>query len=516
MPRQHHHIPLDDPNLEHYQNAHAIDHDIGTTNLAISLARDAWKAGYPDDPEAGPKTLTGPAGGAVVNAVMVPSVETAVAEDEEAEEHSTVALQAAQDAKAAADTRSDLPNHKVQLADGTSRTRGEIQTGHDVRAVATAQRVSRGDLEHQEQPPGPGLRFLVVPVLALIEMFLLLWPVTNASWSDPKSVAYFTGLAVIFIAMNEKLPELAGKAIRSHREAKHAAVELTAVGVTTSRDGHTVAGRAITGHADEGFVRRTRHRMLWCCVLVGTVIAIYAGVMATRVVRLAAPLGSLLYAVLAAALITSFTAGALVYLIWRWSRGNALGDEHREHGALLDESRARAEQLKAESHASLAASADASEEAERHLRLGDQAISDGTHAAGRTMQKAAKILGLESLHMPAPENIVAVGRPVRERVISNLDRAAAIRAEVVKILEGPHPFAPAVPAPNPWELRTQPRRGLPNPAFIDPAQIGPLHAEDDEETDDKPLARYRRPWVLLLLAVLLAVVIVAVILFAHL
>ena len=510
---QHHHVPFDDPNLEHYQNAHVIDYDTFTTNLAISLARDAWRAGYPDDLEAGAKTLAGPAGGSVVNAALALSVETAVAEDEEAEEHSTAALQSAQDAKQAAVLRGDLPNQKVRLADGSSRTRGEIQVGHHERTQATAHRVARGDLEHQEQQPGPGIRFLIVPVLALIEMFLLIWPVTNASWSDPKSVAYFAGLAVLFIIMNEKLPKLAGTAIRDDREASRAARELTAVGVTASRDGDTAAGRAITGHVDEPLVRKARSKMIWCCSLVGAAIAIYAAVMATRVVRLAAPLGSMLYAVLAAALITAFTAGTLVYLVRWWSRGNALGDEHREHGALLDESRSHAEYLKEQSYASLTVSADAAEEAERHLKLGDQAISDGTHRAGRALQKAAKILGLDSLYTPKPENVVPVDRPVRDRVMGNLNRAAAIRTEVVKILEGPHPFAPVAPAPNPWELRTRPRRGLPNPAFIDPAQVGPLHAETDEGRS----ARHRMSWVLLALAVLLAAaVITAVTLFAHL
>jgi hypothetical protein len=72
-----------------------------------------------------------------------------------------------------------------------------------------------------------------------------------------------------------------------------------------------------------------------------------------------------------AALITAFTAGTLVYLVRWWSRGNVLGDEHREHGALLDESRSRAEYLKEQSYASLTVSADAAEEAERHLKLGD-------------------------------------------------------------------------------------------------------------------------------------------------
>jgi len=37
---------------------------------------------------------------------------------------------------------------------------------------------------------------LVVTVLALIEVFLLIWPVTGASWADPTSVAYVIGLVV--------------------------------------------------------------------------------------------------------------------------------------------------------------------------------------------------------------------------------------------------------------------------------------------------------------------------------
>jgi hypothetical protein len=508
MTHQLHRVPFDDPNLELYENAHIMDNDNETTTRAISVARDAQRAGHPDDPEAGPRTVRGPSGASAVQATMAPFVEKAIALDDAAEHYSTESLQFAQQAKEAAEHRRDLPHQRVLLADGTSQTRGQVHAGHDARQQATAQRESRGDFEHHQMPPGPAARLLVVPVLALIEMFLLIWPVTNATWGDPKTVAYFVGLAALFLFMNEQLPKLAGKAVREEREATHAAWELTAVGATLAKDDDVAAGRAISGHVDERFVRKAERKKIRSCALVGAVIAIYAAVMATRVVRLAVPLGSIPFAVLAAALITAFTAGALFYMVRWWSRGNALGDQQREHGALLDDSRAVAEKLHYQCLATLTASADAAEEAERWLSLSDQAMSEGAQHSGIVLQKIGKILGMDAVHMPTPENLFPVDRPVRARAIGNLQAAASLRSQAVAILTGIHPFAPTGPALNPWQVRTGPRRALPNTAFLDPAQLSPLHVGSEPASRN----RYRWHWPLLAAAALLTLAVLVTLL----
>jgi hypothetical protein len=165
--------------------------------------------------------------------------------------------------------------------------------------------------------------------------------VTNASWADPKSVAYVTGLVVLFLFMNEQLPKLAGLAIRDAREAIHAAWELTHVGLTGSRGGDPDTIRETTGHVDERFVRAAERMKRIRCGVLGAVVAIYSVVMFTPVDRLAAGLGwPLVFVLLAAGLITAFTAGGSLVLTWWWSRGTALGDQLREYGALTDESRA--------------------------------------------------------------------------------------------------------------------------------------------------------------------------------
>jgi hypothetical protein len=492
MAQQLHRIPFDDANLEVYENAHIIDHDLETTTRAVSVARDAQQAGHPGDPDAARRTIGGPSGAAAVQATTAPFVQRTLALDEEAERVSAESLQFAQQAKQTAERRRDLPQDRVLLADGTSQTRGQVHAGHEARQQATAQRESRGDLEHQQRPPSLAVRLLVVPVLSLIEMFLLIWPVTNATWGDPKTVAYFVGLAALFLFMNEHLPRLAGLAIREEREATHAAWELTAVGATLARDGDAAGGRAISGHVDPRFVRKAERKKIRTCTLVGAVIVIYAAVMATRVARLAAPLGSFSYAMLAAALITAFTAGTLVYLVRWWSRGNALGDQQREHGALLDDSRTLAEDLRQQCLADLTASVDAAEEAQRLMSLGDQVVSEGVQRSGMVLQKIGKILGLDAVHIPAPENLFSVDRSVRDRATGTLQASVSFRSDAEAILRSPHPFAPAGLAPNPWQHRAGPRRALPNVAFLDPGQLGPLHTGSEPEAGPEAAPRRLR------------------------
>ena len=54
-----HSVPPDDPNLETYEHAHAIDYDMVSTNLAISIHRAAVAAGHPGDPDAARTAMTG-------------------------------------------------------------------------------------------------------------------------------------------------------------------------------------------------------------------------------------------------------------------------------------------------------------------------------------------------------------------------------------------------------------------------------------------------------------------------
>jgi hypothetical protein len=476
MPGEFHHVSLDDPYLLRYEDAHAIDRDSQSTTMAIGMVKDAVAGGHPADGSAAVKVLTGASAATAVQATMKPYHERATTHDKAAEQHSLVAVEEAKEARQLTERRRDLPNETVRLSDGTARTRGQVHHGHDARLAAAAQRETRGDFEHSARPPSLATRWLVVLVLAVIEVFLLIWPVTDATWADPKSIAYVAGLVVLFMFMNEQLPKITGLAIREAREVVHAARELTRVGLTVSRADDPETGRETTGHVDEQFVRAAeRKRSAWCGVL-GTVMAVYSAVMFTRVERLAAGLSwPLSFVLLAAALITVFTVGGMLVLTWWWSRGNALGDQLREYGAVTDESRAIAEDLAEEYRDHTRASEEATAEAYSELDFAERAVHDGYHTVGVGLQKAAKILDQEKVHTPKPENLFAIGRPIRNRAVSHLDDAAAIRAEASGILASTSPFDPAVIHPDPWAARSAPRQARANPAFIDPYQLGVLH-----------------------------------------
>jgi hypothetical protein len=491
MSRRFHHVPLDDPYLDRFGEAHAIDQDPPSTTMAIGIVKDAVAAGHPADGTAAERTLTGASAATAVQATMKPFHDEAVIYDQAAEEHSTDAVHAAQDAKEAAARRRDLPGEAVQLSDGSSRTRAQVHAGHEDRLAAAAQRETRGDFEHYARPPSLPVRLLVVVVLASIEVFLLIWPVTDASWAAPQSVAYVAGLVVLFLLMNEELPRLAGLAIRDAREAMHAAWELTQVGLTGSRGGDPAAGRETTGHVDERFVRAAEHKKWTGCGVLSAVAAIYSAVMFTRVDRLAAGLGwPTGFVLLASGLITAVTAGGLVILTWWWSRGNALGDQLREYGTLTDLSRALAEDLAAESRAYVGDCADATGLAHRQLDLAEQELHHGYHTIGVGLQKAAKILDQQAVLTPRPTNLFAVGRPVRDRATANLCRAKDLVTEAEQILARTSPFAPVGPHPNPWAARCASRQARANPAFVDPYQLGLLHIPEPS-----PARWWQRPWV---------------------
>jgi hypothetical protein len=467
------HVPLDHPYLERFEAAHEIDRNPETTVMAIGIVDDALAAGHPDDKSAAARVLTGASGAAHTQAVMQPHLDEAIRYDAAADEHAADAVQQAQEAHQVAEERRDLASEAVQLSDGSSLTRGQVRERHDEIMRAAAQREGRGDFEHTLVPPGLVSRVLVVTVLSVIEVFLLIWPVTDASWSDPKSVAYVAGLVLLFLFMNEELPKLSGLAIREAREAEHAAWENTRVGLSARDPG---AGREITGHVDERLVRHAVRRKTRACGILGTVLAVYSAVMFTRVDRLAAGLGwPLFFVLLAAALITAFTAGSVLVMTWRWSRGNKLGDQLREHGAITGQSRAIAEDLAGQFREHARASGDAADDAHRQLDLAEQALHQGYQAVGLGLQKAAKILDQDSVLTPRPENLFAAGRPIRDRVIGEIARARTILTQAEQILTGSPPFDPAGPAPNPWESRTAPRQARANPVFVDPYQLGALH-----------------------------------------
>jgi hypothetical protein len=143
-----------------------------------------------------------------------------------------------------------------------------------------------------------------------------------------------------------------------------------------------------------------------------------------------------------------------------------------------------------------------SADAHSELDLGERAMHDGYHTVGVGLQKAAKILDQEKVLTPKPENLFAIGRPIRNRAVRHIDDAAAILAEAGQILASASPFDPAVVHPDPWAPRSAPRRAVPNPAFVDPYQLGVLHAPTSEH-----VAVWRRPRAWTVLGAILVVVV---------
>jgi hypothetical protein len=513
MPGKFHDVSLDDPYLLRYEEAHAIDSDPQSTAMAIGIVQDAVASGHPADDAAAARVLTGPSAAMAVQTTMKPSHDQATMHDKTAEQHSLVAVEEAKEARQAAERRRDLPNEAVRLSDGTARTRGQVHVGHDSRLAAAAQRETRGDFEHNARDPGLAARLLVVVVLALIEVFLLIWPVTDANWADAKSVAYVGGLVVLFVFMNEQLPRITGRAIREAREVIHAARELTQVGLTVGRADDPDAGRETTGHVDERFVRTVKRKRLAWLIVLGTVIAVYSAVMFTRVERLAVGLSwPAPFVLLAAALITVCTVGGMLVLTWWWSRGNALGDQLREYGAVTDESRAIAEDLVEEYRDRCRASEEAAAAAHSELDLAERAMHDGYHTVGVGLQKAAKILDQEKVLTPKPENLFAIGRPIRNRAVRHIDDAAAILVEAGRILASASPFDPAVVHPDPWAPRSAPRRARANPIFVDPYQLGVLHTPASEHV---AVWRRHRMWTVLAAIVVVVVGLAIIAILAH-
>ncbi len=222
-------------------------------------------------------------------------------------------------------------------------------------------------------------------------------------------------------------------------------------------------------------VKATRRKAGWWSALFGLVLAVYAAVMFTRVLRMAEPLGSPVFSILAAALITAFTAGAPIVMMQHWSRGNALGDELREHGAITADSRDIAQHLLELAEAAMAASEHFTDLAHDQLEHASQKIGDGYRVVAVGLQKAACMLALDSVSTPDPDNLFPAERALRARALDTLSRTATLLIGTRQTLSEPGPFAPDEPAPNPWRHRTAPRRAMPDPAHMDPAQVSPLH-----------------------------------------
>jgi hypothetical protein len=192
-----------------------------------------------------------------------------------------------------------------------------------------------------------------------------------------------------------------------------------------------------------------------------------------------------------------------------WSRGNALGDQLREYGAITDQSRGIAEELVEEYRDHARGSEQAAAAAHSDLDLGERVMHDGYHTVGVGLQKAAKILDQEKVHTPRPANLFAIGRPIRNRVQGHLDDAAAILEQASQILASAVPFDPAVVHPDPWAPRSAPRQASANPAFVDPYQLGVLHTPASEHV---AVWRSPRAWTALgaILVVLVGLVVVAI------
>src|SRR6185312_16128144 len=124
-----------------------------------------------------------------------------------------------------------------------------------------------------------------------------------------------------------------------------------------------------------------RRRTLWVGAF-GLVLAVYASVMFVRIATLAARIWTGPLVVLAAVLVALFTVGAPAVLCWRWSRGNALGDQMREYGGLLAEARATADDLAERVRDDLERCSATVDAARRAQVQGDQALSDGYRRIG--------------------------------------------------------------------------------------------------------------------------------------
>jgi hypothetical protein len=476
-------LPFDDPHIELWDELYGIDQDEVSTKIAIELVRAADGA----DPDAAAVALRGPGGAVAIQGGMQRFVDKAVEQDKEAERHSAASRKLAEDARECARRRRELPGEPVELSNKSSQTRGQVLAGYEHRQQEADQCEARGDFEHRGTRPTLPARLIVAGVLALIEAFLLIWPVTNASVHDPKNMVAFAGLVLAFFMVNDYLPKHTGESIRLARDARAAAVENTSIGITHGRRGERAKGREILGDVDQGNLARTERRRNSYCGLLGLAVAVYAAVVFRRITLLAFPLGqSLTFAVLAATLITVFTAGGLILLAGWWARGNQLGDQLREYGEITTEGRLQANQLEDQARELLRKSHDAAETAATHLAFGAQEVENGYRSAAVGAQKAARQLRLPAVVVPQPENLYTSSRPVATRATENLANAAGIRREVADMLAEPAPF-PAGRISTPWEKRTTLRTARPNPAFIDPShRVGP-HLSGDSP-------RRRRRW----------------------
>jgi hypothetical protein len=460
MTRQH--LPADDARHDQVEVVHAVDQDDVTTGIAVAIMSTALAAGHPDDPDAAAAVLRGPAAAVAVHGTLGRRggpLETVFEHDEAAAALAAAAGEHARSARRTAEERAGLPQESTEMSDGVVLTLDQLQDAVESRARTAAQREEAGDFEHRVEPPGRAARWTVAAVLSVAETFLLLWPVTNASWRNALSVAYVAGLVVMFLLMNDWLPRHCGGAFRAHREVTDAAAETSRPAVALR------AGRAGPGGRVDACVVRLRalHRVLWAIGL-AVVLTVYAGVMYVRITTLAERIWDGGLVVLAALLITLFTAGAPVVLAWRWSRGNALGDQLRECGGLLAQARRTADDLADRARDEVERCRRAVEAARMEVVRGDQTLADGYRRIGVGLQKAAALLDLSVVPRPDPENLLPVTREARAQVLVTLDEVATICRYAERLLER-EPLLPRSPAPDPWARRRRPGGARPDPAY---------------------------------------------------
>jgi hypothetical protein len=87
-----HHVSFDNPYLDRFEEAHAIDHDPQSTTMAIGIVTDAVAAGHPGDGAAAAKVLTGASAATAFQATMNAFHDEAITHDHAAEQHSADAV----------------------------------------------------------------------------------------------------------------------------------------------------------------------------------------------------------------------------------------------------------------------------------------------------------------------------------------------------------------------------------------------------------------------------------------
>ncbi|MFC4943288.1 hypothetical protein [Pseudonocardia sp. GCM10023141] len=457
------------PNSERLQIRAAEPFDPVSVYVANTIIDSAVAAGHPDDAAVAAATLRGPGAAAAIQSALHRAdgpVDHVHALDIAALEFATSAVTHAADAYRDAATREALPRETVNMLDGAGLTRGQVAGGLHDRQRAAARNEERGNFEHRESPPVLLMRVLCAVTLSTIDFFLLLVPVTNASLSEPLSIAYVLGLLGLLILMNDTLPLMTGHAFRNHREQLHAVWDNVGPSAVKVQRKDADRGRTAAGQADLRRLRATAlNRTIWSAALT-VVVLVYGSLIFTRVLNLATRLGTAtpLTAGLAAGLVTACTVAAPLFLTWRWSRGNRLGDQVREFGALTAESSALAEQLAQTAVDAVVEAELAIGNARSMIVIADEDGARAMSAVNVGLQLASDRLGQPDVVVPASANVFPISREARDHAEVLLERAQRQIVEIDAMLKV-DPFPANGAAPDPWSGRhcTRPGRAVPVP-----------------------------------------------------